>query len=520
MLVNDWFVRLAAPSLLFLGLLVASGCNRQAAAPPAPFEIPVVRAQHGVVSFELTAVVDPSTGAPAFAYAGTVGSAPTIRLRPGDEIRVKLTNHLPSGTDAPNLINLHFHGLEVSPYPPSDDAMRLAAPGESLDYDVHVSREQPPGLYWYHSHAHGQTYWQITSGMSGAIVVEGLQQHLPALAAMRERIIMLRNVQTPPDYDGIPIAARPEPNRSKIIAARKRAGRFTLVDSDDSVGQPCASTPGLGVTMNGAPRRTIGIDPGEWQLFRVVNASAGRYFDLQVDGEQLTLVALDGFPLDAFAGSPPVQFLSHIVVAPAGRAEFLVRGLSHPTVMRSRCYVSGEAGDRDPEVVLADLRTDGGAPPGAMSSPDLRRARPLPRSPRAARLPAIAATRHIIFTEDVDGFYINGRKFHMGDPPSVVAHAGTVERWVLINKTDEVHDFHIHQVHFAVESIDGRATRPLHWVDTVTVPPMRYTHTAGTPGAAIVLMDFRNPAIRGTFVYHCHILDHEDGGMMASIRVI
>ncbi len=108
----------------------------------------------------------------------------------------------------------------------------------------------------------------------------------------------------------------------------------------------------------------------------------------------------------------------------------------------------------------------------------------------------------------------------MQDAPAFVARAGTMERWTIVNHTDEVHDFHIHQIHFAVESIDGKPESPPHWVDTVTVPPMRYTHTGGTPGTAILLMDFRNPVVRGTFVYHCHILDHEDGGMMAAIRVI
>ena len=89
-----------------------------------------------------------------------------------------------------------------------------------------------------------------------------------------------------------------------------------------------------------------------------------------------------------------------------------------------------------------------------------------------------------------------------------------------MNKTDEVHAFHIHQIHFAVEAVDGKAQAHPHWVDTVTVPPQRYTHTSATPGTATVLMDFRDPVVRGTFVFHCHILDHADGGMMAKVRVI
>jgi len=403
-----------------------AGCRAQSHGVAWLADIPVVSAHDGAASLELEAVVDKATGAPALAYNGSVGVAPTIRVWPGDEIRLKLINRLPAGAPAPNLLNLHFHGLEVSPIPPSDDAMRLAGPGDSIVYDLHVSAHQPPGLYWYHPHAHGQTYWQITSGMSGAIVVEGLQRHLPALAALRERIIVLRNVQSPPDYDGLPIAAQPEPLRSSIIAGRKRAGRFTLVDDDDAMGQPCSPIPGMTVTANDSARPSIGIDPGEWELFRLVNASAGRYFDVAVDGEPLELVALDGFPLDTFSGSPPVQTVSHVVIAPAGRAEFLVRGASHSTVMRSRCYVSSEAGDRDPEVVLADLRGDGNAPAAATAAPDLHRAVPLVLAGGSAALPAVAANRHIVFSENIDGFYINGRRYRMNDSPAVVARVGSV----------------------------------------------------------------------------------------------
>ena len=451
-------------------------------------------------------------------YRGEIGVAPTIRVSPGDELRIRLRNRLPTGTEAPNEVNLHFHGLTVSPQPPSDDAMRLAPPGASLEYDVRIPRSQSPGLYWYHPHAHGQTFWQITSGMSGALIVEGLQQHLPALAGLRERVVVLRNVQAPPDYSAIPIAARPAAIRAAVVAGRRRAGRRSVVDDDDAVGQPCASVPGMSVTINGASRAVIGIDPNERELFRVVNASAGRYFDLSVDGETLDLVGLDGAPLDRFPGSPPVQRVRDVVLAPASRAEFVVTGLPRPTTLRSRCYVTGDAGDRDPAVLLADLRPDGHAPPGSTAS------KPLVAAPQhnvgARALPAPAVDRTVAFTEDANGFYINGKHYRMEDPPAFIARAGTLERWTLVNRTDEVHDFHIHQVHFAVESIDGKSDLPLHWVDTVTVPPQHYTHTSGTPGMVRILMDFRNPVVRGTFVYHCHILDHEDGGMMATIRVI
>lgn len=511
-----WFV--------FLAVAILAGCSSHAAPTagsstiPSTSTVPEVRSRNGVVSFSLDAVIDPKTKAPAFEYAGRIGIAPTIRVRPGEAIHVVVHNRMPAGQTSPNFINLHFHGLTVSPDPPSDDAMRDAAPGESIAYDIRVPRTQPPGLYWYHPHVHGSTYWQITSGMSGALVVEGLQSHLPALAHMRERILVLRNLQTDPDIDSIPIVARPAALRDYVIAGRRRAGRLTAIDDDDAAGLPCAPLDGMQTTLDGRAQVTLGIDPGERQLFRVVNATAGRYYDLHVDGEELQLVAIDGTPLDTVPGAAPARSVSHYVLAPAARVEFVVTGLAQPAKLASSCYTSGDAGDRDPAVTLATLRSDGHAPARSDVDPLSAGVRPLAADTSA--LPAPVADRRIDFTENADGFYINSRRYIMGEPPSMTARSGTVERWTLRNFTAEVHDFHIHQVHFLVESIDGKPMSPPYWADTVTVPTAFYPHRGVTPGTVVVLMDFRSPVIKGTFLYHCHMLDHEDGGMMASIRVL
>jgi FtsP/CotA-like multicopper oxidase with cupredoxin domain len=511
-------------SLVPLVVAVLAGCSSHAASTagsatiPSTSTVPEVRSRNGVVSFSLDAVIDPKTKAPAFEYDGQIGVTPTIRVQPGEAIHIVVHNRMPAGQTSPDFINLHFHGLTVSPDPPSDDAMRDAAPGASIVYDVRIARTQPPGLYWYHPHVHGSTYWQITSGMSGALVVEGLQTHLSALARMRERILVLRNVQTNPDIDGIPIVARPAALRDYVIAGRRRAGRRTAIDDDDAAGLPCAPLDGMQTTLDGRAQATLGIDPGERQLFRVVNATAGRYYDLHVDGEDLQLVAIDGVPLDAAPGAPAARSVSHYLLAPAARAEFVVTGQSQPAKLASSCYTSGDAGDRNPAVTLATLRSDGHAPAGSDVDPLSGGVRPLAADTSA--LPVPVADRHVDFTENADGFYINNHRYVMGEPPSMTAHTGSIERWTLRNFTAEVHDFHIHQVHFLVESIDGKPASPPYWADTVTVPPAFYPHRGVTPGTVVVLMDFRNPVIKGTFLYHCHILDHEDGGMMASIRVL
>jgi suppressor of ftsI len=499
----------------------ASPAATSAPTQTAPAQVqtaPEVRARNGIASLMLQAVIDPKTNAPAFRYEGHTGVAPTIRVQPGDAIHVVVYDRMPAGQVSPNLVNLHFHGLTVSPNPPADDAMRAASPGQSIAYDVRIARTQPPGLYWYHPHVHGSTYWQITSGMSGALIVEGMQSHLPALAHMRERILVLRNEQTEADIDGIPIVARPAALRDYVLAGRRRAGRLTAIDDDDAAGLPCAPLDGMQTTVDDSSTATFGIDPGERQFFRVVNASAGRYYDLHVDGENLQLVAIDGTPLDAAPGAPAVRRVSHYVLAPAARVEFVITGLARPTVLRSNCFTAGDAGDRDPPVTLAALRPDGHQPAGSAIDADADGVRPLPYV--VAALPAPVAERHVDFTEDPNGFYINHHRYKMGEPPSMTAHSGTVERWTIRNFTSEVHDFHIHQVHFLVESIDGHPLPQPYWADTVTVPVAEFPHHGAVPGSAVVMMDFRNPVIRGTFLYHCHILDHEDGGMMAAIRVL
>jgi len=474
--------------------------------------IPEVRAHGGVAALRLDAILDPRSGEPAFTYAGTIGVTPTIRVSPGDTIDLTLGNELPFQQHQINAVNLHFHGLTVSPNAPGDETiMTLARRGQVLRYSVKIPAEQEPGLYWYHPHSHGESYRQVTAGMSGAIVVEGLEKHVPALAAMKERIIVLRDVATGANYvdEDAPMQTRPG---SAAPVVRPRAANN---------GSPCRAEDGLQPTLNRLTHASIGIEPGERQFFRVVNASAARHFDLSIDGSRLQLVAIDGVALDAFPGTPVLTSVSHIVIPPAGRAEFIVTGLEHRTVLRSACFDSGSAGDANPAVVLADLvdpRTVFGTPvaeqpnSAAVAEPaSLAIAATLPKTDHGPKFPRPAARHTIVFSEDTYGFYINGKTFEMDAPAAITARAGTVEDWTIRNHTDEVHDFHIHQIHFAALRIDGRPVAQPHWQDTVVVRPR---------GSVELLMDFRDPVVRGTFLYHCHILDHEDQGMMAKIRVL
>ena len=475
-------------------------------------EPPVVAAVGGIAKVDLIVAKDFLTGYPTFVYGGLYNVAPTIKIKPGDTIVVNLKNALPNavqpGTMQPDAmgpqyvgmpldVNLHFHGLTVSPRKPGDDVLTmLAMPGEKLHYVVHVPPNQEPGLYWYHTHVHGETNYQVgEGGMSGAIVVEGLERHLPRLAGMKERVLMLRDTSA------------------------GSAGPADVPQVRDP--NPCSPNPGI-VTLNTALRPVIRIAPGEQQFFRLVNASGHKTLKLAVDGEKLQLVAVDGYALDSYPGTPPTRMDSSIVVPPAGRAEFVVTGpASGHGTFRTLCYDSGFNGDSNPNVVLAHLEAPagGGAHRGNPAGP-LTVGAPVPENAYTTPLPPIAAKRVVVFSEGPHHFFINGKTYRPGAPPMFVVHVGTVEEWHILNVTGEVHDFHIHQVHFFVKSINGVPVVHPYWSDSFVIPHRAAENVHSKPGSIVAIMDFRDPIIKGTFLFHCHILDHEDHGMMAKIQAI
>ncbi len=470
---------------------------------PLP-EPPQVFAKHGVATVSLTAQIDAATGFPEFVWKGQKGIMPTIRVKPGETIVVDVVNDLPASGGRASDMNLHFHGLTVSPNAPADDVITtLAMPGGTLHYVVPIPSNQEPGLYWYHPHVFPQTDYQVgQAGMSGAIVVDGLQDHLPGLASMKERLIIVRDTDISVAQQNVRVAHNDE----------------------DSNGNPCGPDPGLQPSLNGAVRPTIEIQPGEKQFFRVINATGHKNLKLAVDGGSLDLVAVDGYALDVNASTPPSESVPSFVVPPAGRAEFVVTGAASGTSeFRTLCYNSGPTGDPDPMNVLADLRSKGAGQSArfARSTGPLRVGAPLPHNAFSGPMPAYTQERKVVLSEDDNGMYINGKQFNMGDGPMFTVHTGSVEKWNVVNVTEEVHDFHMHQVHFLVVQINGTTVQHPIWQDSAVVPH-RIPGVNGSwkPGYLTMLVDFRDPIIAGTFMFHCHILDHEDSGMMAKIAAI
>ena len=487
---------------LLLALLAPSTLN----APQVPI-VPEIRSAGGVASFTLRSALD-EAGRPAFFWNG-VEVAPTIRVHRGDVIRIHYENALPvyCGLGMISDSNLHFHGLTTSPAPPGDEVIATKiAPHTVYDYAVTIGRHEAPGLYWYHPHPHGLSNWQIGNGMAGAIVVEGIADGLPELAGLRERVLILRDI--PRDPSVAAALAQTKPRRTRAVTGVAAP----VADEDRQGDTPCGVERDGRPTINGVPSASLGITPNERQLWRVLNASAQRHFDLAIQGVRLQVVAQDGFPLGYYPGGPRRRSVDHVVIPPGGRVEFVVAGPRYPQLLLSRCFEGGSAGEVDPAAVLGELVDDGGAARTARVAP--------PTGSRfiasRAALPPPAARRTIHFQEDAEHFYIDKQAYRPARAPAIVAHAGTTEEWTLENDTDEVHVFHIHQVHFAVESTDGVRNRAPQWRDSIDLAPQH----AGRPSRTKVLVDFRDPVVRGTFLVHCHLADHEDGGMMAKVRVL
>ena len=467
---------------------------------------------------------------------------PTLHVNPGDHLMITVTNNLPKGTgpmqvNAPNCgaavmnsssMNIHYHGTNTSPTCHQDEVIKtIINSGDTFQYNVAFPTNEPPGLYWYHPHIHGIAEHAVQGGASGAIVVEGIQNVQPAVSRLRQQILMVRDQPVPgnpspqgniPSWDltlnYIPITSPTDPNSNNFVPAVLR------------------------------------MEAGDKEFFRVSNSSSDTILDLEYvfDGRPQTLqvVAIDGVSVNSQDGAQPGSPIpvSHFVVPPAARVEFIVSA-PPPSVRLAQLITlginTGPLGDNDPQRPLAtiqvvdDLASVGadGAVPGFSSLNNASQ-----RFAGLANAP-IAARRTVYFDENCAPTSTNctpnqffmavvGKPEHVFDPnlpPDIVSTQGTVEQWTIQNRAGENHEFHFHQLHFLVQSqnnfeINGFVQAPAvtgQYLDMIQVPAWDGNPNHPFPSVT-ALIDFRGPDI-GDFVFHCHILGHEDLGMMNIIQV-
>jgi FtsP/CotA-like multicopper oxidase with cupredoxin domain len=436
--------------------------------------------------------------------------------------------------------NLHFHGLTIPPVCHQDDVLKTSVqPGDPpFEYRFHIPQDEPPGLYWYHPHIHGFSKGPVLGGASGALIVEGIERAKKEAAGLPERVFIIR------DQDLIHPNASPsasEPVVPKFMVDRD--GDST--NNGTGFGKPAKdlSINYVPVPYPDYPPGVIEMRPGEQQLWRVLNASAITYLNLEVlygrSPQPLGLVAMDGVPIgQGEAGQngagEAVNWQTHLGVPPGARVEFIIKGPAEGEagLLVTRTVDTGPGGENDPNRALATVVASPNAPEPRSSLQRTPEPLPPPSEAWLGDVPPVRV-RHLYFSEKLADpndpasaieFYLTvdgqtPKMFDMNsDIPNIVAEQGTVEDWIIENRSSELHAFHIHQLHFLLLQYMGHDVRENFLRDTVNVPYLS-GRTLSYPSIR-VRMDFRDPNTIGMFPYHCHLLEHEDKGMMGTIRVV
>lgn len=414
--------------------------------------------------------------ASALGYNGGI-PGPTLRLRAGDVLTIKLVNNLAQAT------NLHVHGLHVSPEGNGDNVFVSVEPGGTFDYEYRLPKDHPPGVYWYHPHHHGAVADQIFAGLFGAIIIEDPEP----IKTRAERVLIISDTTLDP-LGNIPSV----PAMERMIG---REGELILV--------------------NGQSNPQFRARPGERERWRIVNACVARQLRLRLDGQQLQLLGIDS---GRFQEPEEVE---ELLLTPGNRADLLVTTATGDSVLRAfhqnRGSMPGMMGprfgarspaDQPDGAALVTLRVSGETAAPLTAVPAYQGLADLRSSAVAARRQLVLATGM-----GMDGgtgmmrFTINGREFNEARTDTTVA-SGTVEEWTLINTSPMDHPFHLHVWPMQIIEQNGQGMDTAVWQDVVNVP------ANGRVKVRVAFKDFR-----GRSVYHCHILDHEDLGMKGIIEV-
>lgn len=441
--------------------------------------------------------------------------SPTLRVNPGDMLIIHLKNTLGSGTAttvtdcsatmadmSSTSTNLHFHGVNASPGCHQDEVVHTLVPAQgTFDYSVAIPTNEPPGLYWYHPHPHGFSEGQVMGGATGALIVEGLQTVNTSLASLPEKVYVLRDQK---------------------VTSTATSTTVTKPLNDLSINY-------VPITYPTETPAVISTAPAEKQLWRVLNSTADTALDLEVTvggtPQSLQIVDVDGVPVTSSTT------VTHYALPSGARVEFVVTtpSLGQTGQLQSLTWNTGSDGDPDPGRVIATITPSSSASTATTPSVQAQIVQPaaLPKTMRFAALATAAATtsRKLYFSTNSNftEFYIteDGKTpavFDMDGPPNITVQAGTVEEWTIENRSKMDHNFHIHQIHFSVDAVNGDTSKADSTLrDTINIP--HWDGTSSTFPSVTLKMDFRDLNIIGIFPYHCHILSHEDLGMMGTIQV-
>ncbi len=408
----------------------------------------------------------------ALTYSGTL-PGPTLRVRPGDRITLTVRNEMGAAT------NLHTHGLVVSPEGDSDNVFVMIEPGDTFDYEYQLGVDHPPGVFWYHPHHHGHVAEQLFAGLYGAIIVEGD----PLVESTRERLLVISDI---------------------------------AFDSEGNVRAPSQMERMLGregdiVMVNGQVGATLMAQPGDRERWRIVNACSSRFLRLRMDGQQLSLLGIDS---GHYAEVVDVQ---EVVLMPGNRADLMVTAVEGSSVLRTLPVDRGGMGG------MGQMGGVGG-PSSATTGADLAAfvvsGTPAPSAAPMAALPPLRdlrlepVTRERTLTLGMGGpggmggmvFTIDGKRYDEGRIDTEIEY-DALEEWTLVNTSTMDHPFHLHVWPMQVIEVAGVGVTATDCRDVVPVP-------AGA--STVVRISFSGP--KGKTVYHCHVLDHEDLGMMGVIR--
>jgi suppressor of ftsI len=372
---------------------------------------------------------------------------PTLHVYPGDRIELNLINNLNEST------NIHYHGLHVSPSNNSDNVFLEVAPGETQQYIVDIPIDHAPGVYWYHSHMHTLAYGQVSAGLSGMIVIEGIEKLLPKpLQDIKKQTFAMRDFP---------------------------------VNSD-----PTAPTYR---TVNGEINPDVNITSGETQLWRLANIGSETFYKVGLPGHKFHVVAEDGYPVWK------VWDTDNLVLPSGKRFDVLVTSMDNGSIpFKALDYYPY------PETTIATVNVHGNQKEPVKTIPSSLTSK--------EDLKIMNITNHRVLTfssnEEEQRFTINNKTFDHNRIDQKVK-LGDLEQWRLINTDKDEHPFHIHVNDFQVITVNGKPYDAHGLQDTVLIP---------SHGEVIIRIPFED--FVGKSVYHCHIMFHEDLGMMGTFEIV